>query len=124
MTPKKILRSSRVSFVALCVACAALLFAGAASTQTAKKPITKQGLLNAVKINGLSTRELVAQIERRGVDFEVSASDESDLQSVGARPEIIEAARANYRPAVAAARPTPAYVPPRTNTTTTAPAAN
>jgi hypothetical protein len=73
--------------------------------------------LNAVKINGLSTRELVAQIERRGVDFEMSASDESDLQSVGARPEIIEAARSNYRPgAVAAARPTPAHAPPRTNT--------
>src|SRR5215208_4826272 len=106
MRTKKILRSSRVSFVALCVACAALALAGAASTQTAKKPITKQGLVNAVKINGLSTRELVAQIERRGVDFEMSASDESDLQSVGARPEIIEAARGNYRPAaVASARP-------------------
>src|SRR5215207_2487257 len=122
MSTRMISMRSRVSFVALCVACAALVFAGAASTQT-KKPITKQGLMNAVKINGLSTRELVAQIERRGVDFEVGASDESDLQSVGARPEIIEAARSNYRPAVAAARPTPAYVPPRTNTPST-PAAN
>ena len=122
MSTRMISMRSRVSFVALCVACAALVFAGAASTQ-AKKPITKQGLVNAVKINGLSTRELVAQIERRGVDFEVGASDESDLQSVGARPEIIEAARSNYRPAVAAARPTPAYVPPRTNTPST-PAAN
>jgi hypothetical protein len=121
MRTKKILRSSRVSFVALCVVCAALLLAGAASTQT-KKPITKQGLMNAVKINGLSTAELVQQIQRRGVDFELTASDESDLQSVGARPEIIEAARANYRPAVAVARPTPANVPPRTNTT--GPAAN
>lgn len=120
MRTKNMLRS-RVSFVALCVACAALVFAGAASTQT-KKPITKQGLVNAVKINGLSTRELVAQIERRGVDFEMSASDESDLQSVGARPEIIEAARSNYRPAVVAARPTPVNVPPRTNTT--APSSN
>ncbi len=115
MSTRMISMRSRVSFVALCVACAALVFAGAASTQT-KKPITKQGLVNAVKINGLSTRELVAQIERRGVDFEMSAADESDLQSVGARPEIIDAARANYRPAVAAARPTPANVPPRTNT--------
>jgi len=125
MTTQKILRSSRVTAFALAAVCAALLFAGAASTQTAKKPITKQGLVNAVKINGLSTRELVAQIERRGVDFEMTASDESDLQSVGARPEIIEAARANYRPAVAAAaRPTPANVPPRTNTSTSGPAAN
>lgn len=117
MSTRMISMRSRVSFVALCVACAALVFAGAASTQTTKKPISKQGLVNAVKINGLSTRELVAQIERRGVDFEMSARDESDLQSVGARPEIIEAARANYRPVVAATRPTPANVPPRTNTT-------
>src|SRR5215218_5162264 len=119
MTPKKILRSSRVSFVALCVACAALLFAGAASTQTAKKPITKQGLLNAVKINGLTTRELVLQIERRGVDFELAAADESDLNAVGARPEVIEAARANYRPAAApaVARPTVSATPPRASNT-------
>lgn len=123
MRTEKMLRSSRVSFAAVCVACAALVFAGAASTQT-KKPITKQGLLNAVKINGLSTTELVQQIQRRGVDFELTAADESDLQSVGARPEVIEAARANYRPAVAAtARPTPATsgtAPPRTNTTASA----
>src|SRR5918992_1426837 len=101
MTTHKIPRSSRVTFVALLAACAALLLAGAAATQS-KKPITKQGLMNAVKINGLTTRELIAQIERRGVDFEMTASDESDLQSVGARPEVIEAARSNYRPAAAA----------------------
>jgi hypothetical protein len=122
MRTQKILRSSRVSLAALAAVCAALLFAGAASTQTAKKPITKQGLLNAVKINGLSTHELVQQIERRGVDFELTSSDESDLQSVGARPEIIEAARSNYRPATVAARPNTTTAPPRTNTT--GPAAN
>lgn len=122
MTTRKISRSSRVSLFALAAVCAALLFAGAASTQTAKKPITKQGLLNAVKINGLSTQELVQQIQRRGVDFELTAADESDLQSVGARPEIIEAARANYRPAVVAtiARPNTTATPPRSNTNTTA----
>ncbi|HEX8351903.1 MAG TPA: hypothetical protein VF611_03195, partial [Pyrinomonadaceae bacterium] len=106
MTTRKISGSSgRVSFIAVAAACAALLFAGAASTQTTKKPITKQGLMNAVKINGLSTRELVSQIERRGVDFQMSDSDESDLQGVGARPEVIAAARSNYRPAAAAAAP-------------------
>src|SRR5918997_2436424 len=104
MREQKIASSIRVSFVPLCVACAALALAGAASTQT-KKPISKQGLMNAVKINGLSTRELVAQIERRGVDFEMTGADESDLQSVGARPEVIEAARSNYRPEAVTARP-------------------
>ncbi len=121
---RNISRGSRLSFVELAAACAALLFAGvAASTQT-KKPITKQGLVNAVKINGLSTRELVQQIERRGVDFEMTASDETDLQSVGARPEIIDAARSNYRPAVAAATPRVSATPPRASTTTTPTAAN
>jgi hypothetical protein len=100
MSTRKILRSSRFFLVALAAACAALLLSAPSATmQAAKKPITKQGLINAVKINGLSTQELVQQIERRGVDFEMSASDESDLRGVGARPEIIEAARASYRPA-------------------------
>ena len=121
MSTRKIARSSRVSFIALAAACAALLFAGGASMQ-AKKPITKQGLMNAVKINGLTTNELVQQIQRRGVDFQMSASDESDLQGVGARPEIIDAARSNYRPAVvvAATPPRTNTAPPRTNTTSTA----
>jgi hypothetical protein len=113
MKTQKSHRGSRVSFILLVVACAALALAGAASTQTAKKPITRQGLLNAVKINGLTTQELVQQIQRRGVDFELSASDEADLQSVGARPEIIEAARANYRPSVATVARPNTTAPPR-----------
>jgi hypothetical protein len=117
MYSPKISGSSRPVLAALAAVCAALVFASAASVQ-AKKPITKQGLMNAVKINGLSTQELVQQIERRGVDFEMSASDESDLQSVGARPEVIAAARANYRPA-AAAVPNAGTSPPRTTTTNT-----
>ncbi|HVF90352.1 MAG TPA: hypothetical protein VNH22_09805 [Blastocatellia bacterium] len=62
-----------------------------------KKPITKQGLVQAVKINGLSTQELVAQIKARGVAFKMTADDENDLLSAGARPEIVDAARSNYR---------------------------
>ena len=73
-----------------------LLLSGSARMQ-GKKPITKQGLMQAVKINGLSTQELVAQIKVRGVAFKMTAEDENDLLSVGARPEIIDAARSNYR---------------------------
>ena len=114
MSTPKTFRSSRPLLVALACACAALAFAATASLQ-AKKPISKQGLVNAVKINGLTTQELVQQIERRGVDFEMTAADESDLQSVGARPEIIAAARANYRPATSAPN-VGTSPPPRTNT--------
>jgi hypothetical protein len=85
-------------FAVTLAACAALVFSTAARMQ-AKKPISRQGLVNAVKINGLTTQELVGQIERRGVDFEMTADAEQELQSVGARPEVIEAARSNYRPA-------------------------
>jgi hypothetical protein len=104
---------------ALASALAAALFASDASMQTAKKPISRKGLVDAVKINGLSTAELVQQIQTRGVAFEMTPDAEEELRQVGARPEVIEAARANYRaPAAAAATPvshatnTP---PPRNN---------
>ncbi|MDT5295817.1 MAG: hypothetical protein QOJ76_2697 [Acidobacteriota bacterium] len=118
MSTRKIPTSGgRIWLIALFAVCAALLFSATAAMQGAKKPITKQGLVNAVKINGLSTQELVLQIQRRGVDFEMSDADESDLRAVGARPEIIEAARSSYRPAAATpavARNTPSVRPSNT----------
>jgi hypothetical protein len=99
----------------------ALLLFPAASSAQAKKPITREGLVKAVRINGLSTAELIQQIQSRGVSFQMTSDAEAELRAAGARPEVIEAARGNYRPAtVAAARPTPANVPPRTNTTAAA----
>jgi len=56
-------------------------------------------------LNGLSTRELVQQIQLRGVDFGLTPELEAELSGAGARPEVVEAARASYRPPVAAARP-------------------
>src|SRR5947209_13927368 len=75
-----------------------LALAAAASAQ-AKKPITREGLVKAVRINGLSTAELIQQIEQRGVSFEMTADAEAELRQAGGRPEVIEAARSNYRPA-------------------------
>jgi hypothetical protein len=110
------LKIRRVLFATVVAACTALVFSTAARMQTVKKPITRQGLVNAVKINGLTTQELVAQIERRGVDFEMTPDAASELSSVGARPEIIEAARANYR--APAATPAVAHnTPARTSNT-------
>jgi tetratricopeptide (TPR) repeat protein len=82
-----------------CVAVALLalvVFGGVALAQS-KKPITRDGLVNAVRINGLSTAELVQQIQSRGVGFQMSADAEQQLRQAGARPEVIEAARRNYR---------------------------
>jgi hypothetical protein len=77
----------------------------------AKKPITREGLVQAVRINGLSTAELVQQVEQRGVSFEMTPAVEAELRAAGARPEVIEAARANHRRGAAPAAARPANVP-------------
>src|SRR5205085_4922850 len=71
-----------------------------ANAQQAEKPIHRSGLVQAIKINGLSTQELVAIIRRRGVDFQLTPDAEQELRSVGARPEVIAAVRESYRAAV------------------------
>ena len=94
----------RTRFVAALLAVsAALLPFTAASRAQAKKPITREGLVKAVRINGLSTAELVQQIQTRGVSFKLTPDAEAELRAAGARPEVIAAARSNYRmtPAVA-----------------------
>lgn len=63
-----------------------------------KKPITKKGLLEAIRLNGLSTSELIERVQDRGVNFQMTDDDVRDFQQAGARPELIEAARTNYRP--------------------------
>ncbi len=66
----------------------------------AKKPITKEGLIEALRIGGLSSRALVQEIKSRGVSFEVAGPIEAELRAAGARPAVIEAVRSNYRPLV------------------------
>jgi len=63
-----------------------------------KKPISKSGLLEAVRLNGLSTQELIERVQQRGVSFQLTAEDAEELRQAGARPELIEAVRVNYRP--------------------------
>jgi hypothetical protein len=86
---------------------AGLLWEPRVARAQAKKPITKDGLVKAIQLNGLSTRELVAQIQGRGVEFQMTPQVETELRSVGARPEVVEAARAHYRPAAAPGRNVP-----------------
>ena len=77
-----------------------------------KKPIKKSGLVGAIKLNALSTTELVGQIEQRGVDFQLNDQDEAELRTAGARPEVIAAVKANYR--TAAPAPAPVVTPAKT----------
>ncbi|MFL6253860.1 MAG: hypothetical protein ACJ74T_02455, partial [Pyrinomonadaceae bacterium] len=88
---------------ALLVAVVALLLFPAGTSAQAKKPITREGLVKAVRINGLSTAELVQQVQSRGVSFQMTPDAEAELRTAGARPEVIAAARSNYRPVVVVA---------------------
>ena len=85
--------TARALGLALVAALAAIIFASTAEMQVSK-PIKRKGLVDAIKINSLSTAELVKFIQRRGVDFEMTADAEAELRSVGARPEVVEQSEA------------------------------
>jgi hypothetical protein len=80
--------------------------------QAGKTPYDKERLLKVVKLNALSTQEVVSAVQQRGVDFQTTPAVEAEFRQAGARPELVEAIRSNYRAA------TPAAVTP----TSTAPA--
>ncbi len=96
---------SHISMVLLMFAVAgfgwtAVPLAGTVAAQSESRPsrpIRRTGVLAALKVNGLSTSEFIGEIERRGVDFRMTAQDEQEFIGAGARPEIIAAIRANYR---------------------------
>lgn len=88
----------------LTIAAAACLFVmmnwGAAEMQS-KNPYDKERLLKVVRLNALSTQEVVQAVEQRGVDFQTTPGIEAEFREAGARPELIEALKVNYRPAAA-----------------------
>ncbi|HTH52226.1 MAG TPA: hypothetical protein VL501_09850 [Pyrinomonadaceae bacterium] len=86
-----------------------LLVAAAATFAVAQykgAPATKDGLVKALRSHQFQTREFVNLIQNNGVDFQVTPDVEQELVAAGARPQMIAAAKANYRaPAVATAKP-------------------
>src|SRR5438105_4044044 len=74
-----------------------VVFALSGFQAPAAKPITKRGLLDALKIGGLTTSELVRKIKERGVNFAVTSDIEDELRKSGAPPEVVQAVRDNYR---------------------------
>jgi flagellar basal body-associated protein FliL len=71
----------------------------------APKPITKQGLIDALRIGGLTLQELMQFVRDRGVDFQVTPEVEAELRSAAAQRELIEAVRGSFRGAVAPGAP-------------------
>jgi len=85
--------------------------AGVAEMQ-GKQPYDKDKLLRVVELNALPTSEVVQAIEQRGVDFQITSQTEAQFRGAGARPEVIDAMRANYRPpSTPRPNPTPSPTP-------------
>ena len=63
----------------------------------AKQPYDKDKLLRVVQLNALPTSEVVQAIQQRGVDFRMTSDVESEFRGAGARPEVVDAIRGNYR---------------------------
>ncbi len=58
-----------------------------------QKQITKNGLIKALKVGGLSPVELTQQVSSRGVDFLLTPDVEMELRQAGASGEVIEGVR-------------------------------
>jgi hypothetical protein len=82
-----------------------MMVAAAALSVTAQykgTPATKDGLIKALRSHQFQTRDFVNLIQNNGVDFQVTPDVEQELVAAGARPQMIAAAKSNYRaPAVA-----------------------
>ncbi|HRH44515.1 MAG TPA: hypothetical protein PKY82_22960 [Pyrinomonadaceae bacterium] len=63
-------------------------------------PVTKNGLLKALKLRQFQTADIVKIVNEQGVDFKLAGDIENELRANGARPELIEAVRRNYRGAL------------------------
>jgi hypothetical protein len=109
---------ARVTLTAVAAIVFAAMTAGVAEMQ-AKQPYDKDKLLRVVQLNALPTSEVVQAIQQRGVDFRVTSDIESQFRGAGARPEVIDAIRGNYR---GASSPPPSTPPSNTRPTTNVPA--
>jgi tetratricopeptide (TPR) repeat protein len=87
--------------VALAIAAASVATYG----QYKGAPATKDGLIKALKSHQFQTRDFVNLIQSNGVDFQVTPDVEQELVAAGARPQMISAAKANYRAPATASKP-------------------
>ncbi|HSB08166.1 MAG TPA: hypothetical protein VLM38_01535 [Blastocatellia bacterium] len=88
----------------------AIMLTGSGQVQ-AKRPYEKDKLLRVVQLNALPTSEVIQAIEQRGVDFQVTSDVESQFRQAGARPEVIDTMRANYRSATSSPPPSTPSAP-------------
>ena len=95
---KKRIFTNYAIFIKSALACLLVLLAsGSLMAQYKGSPVKKDKLMSVLRSKQLQTREIVAVIKTNGVDFQVTPAVENELVSAGARPEVIAAARGNYR---------------------------
>lgn len=81
-------------------------------------PVTKPRLVAVLRSKSLQTRDIVKIVTESGTDFQLTPDIEAELVTAGARPQVIEAVRANYRAPVAVQKPVsnPVGTKPSANT--------
>jgi hypothetical protein len=92
-------------YISFLIICLLIVLSGASNLIFAQSahPIKKKALLDVLRTNVVPTARLVQEVQRRGVDFKMTAADENEIRLAGGRPELIEAVRVNYRPSTTVA---------------------
>ncbi len=101
---KRIFTNIRAGILAKSVIVCLLILAafGNSFAQYKGAAVKKEKLVSVLRSKQLQTREIVAIVKSNGVDFELTPIVQTELVGAGARPEVIEAVRGNYRMVVAA----------------------
>lgn len=80
------------------IACLLLLTTyGNLFAQYKGSPVTKERLISVLRSKQLPTRDIVATLKSNGANFRLTPNVNRELVAAGARPEVIEAVRNNYR---------------------------
>lgn len=103
----------KIAFVALLIAPAASI---TVSADYEGKPVTQERLETVLRGKQLSTGQIVETIKKKGVNFQLTAETERRLIAAGARPQVLEAIRQNFRQDITA---TPANSAPGNSSPTT-----
>ena len=100
---KQFFKNSKTEIsIKVAVICLVMLTAcGDLLAQYKGSAVKKEKLISVLRSKQLQTREIVETIKSNGVDFQLTPTIETELIGAGARPEVIEAVRGNYRAAVA-----------------------
>lgn len=94
------------SFVGAGILATVLLMPTIAEAQNyTGSPVTKPRLVAVLRSKSLQTRDIVKIVSESGTDFQLTPDIETELVAAGARPQVIEAVRANYRAPVAVQKP-------------------